>query len=163
MSMQMEQFGPKVKLPNPHTVFGEMENRMRQKAAGERDRIVGSVRAEIPRRTGRTAAATTGRVTTSSRGMAIQVSNHVNAHHLRFLQTGTGRYGPRRRKIPVDRRGFIKQSGALGRPSGKGFRSRQTLRKIMKAAWHDVGVTSREMRRLWEELSDGIAKEFVRK
>lgn len=143
-------YGPKVKIPEPHTTFQEVENELRRMMGPVRDRIVSAARGPIPRRSGRTAAATYGRVVQSQRGFAVRVANTTNAHHLRFLQGGTGRYGPRRRKIPLDKRGFVNGR----RPSGKGMRPQKTISKMFKAVWDGpVPDAQRRLRQAWEEAT----------
>lgn len=157
MTVTVEVTGPKTRMPEPATFAGEVDNRLRAVADEARDRVVQTMRAEIPFRTGATRAATTGRVAQERRGFKIVVSNRINAHHLRFLQTGTGRYGPRRRKIPVRKRGYIPSAGI--RPSGKGMRSQKVMSRMVKAAYRKGGPASeaaKQMREIWLAVANDI-------
>lgn len=150
MNVEVEYTGPKVRMPTPATFLGEIDNQMRARAGVARDRTVQSMRAEIPSRSGRTAASTTGRVAATRGGYEIRVSNRVRGHILFFLERGTGVYGPRHRYIARGKRGFIR---GLGRPPrGRGQRPQKTVSRMLAAPWRNVlPATIADMRAAWDQ------------
>lgn len=128
--IEVDHTGPKVKLPEPATTFGKIDNGLRSHAGVTRDRIVRTSRRQISHRTGRTAADTVGVVRRTSRGFRVGLENRKSAHILRFLDGGTGSKRPGGKRIAKNRRGVL--PGGI-RPSGRGQRPQRTISKIFFA------------------------------
>jgi hypothetical protein len=130
--------------PNPSTIVEHVERGARAGMADAGALLESGIRGRTPTRTGAAAGAVHARVSRTASGLQLRVAPDNKLHPSsdrstsrklpnsiiwRFLEKGTGNYGPLRRRIPLSKRGLVGAGGAVRRPSGHGFAGRHIFTK----------------------------------
>lgn len=139
--------------PAPATAIATVERHARAGAVDAGRLLEGAIAGDTPRRTGAAADAVQARVSRSAGGIVLRVAPNDKAHPSssrrsarnlpnsivwRFLDKGTGEYGPAHRVIARSKRGLVPVGGALRMPSGRGYAGRHIFDRV--AAEYDGAV-----------------------
>lgn len=121
--------------PDPARLF-EVSDRAARKVAREAgNAALGVVRPRIPRQTGRAAQETRVRVRSDIEGHHVTVGPSKNvAWRVKFVEDGTGIYGPRHRVIRPRRARAFTLPGGVEVASVRGQRARHMFRESKPAA-----------------------------
>lgn len=146
--------------PDPDQVAAAVISELQAGAEQSTESLRAAAISGFPRKSGRTAASIKARARQTDDGYDIELDagtpgrSGTRAHVVRFLERGTGERGPRGRRIPKRKRGYIPSHDLS--PTGRGQRPQRAWTLALKRAWKARHAEAARMGEAWERALERL-------